>query len=111
GGRHGMSGFGERGMKSRPSTLGPGNATQNNEFSYTDESADPSAPPVPVEIQGVIYIYNPPTPQSANGAAAGTTSTVAAPAAPAAPTAPATGQTPPAAAPGTATPPAATQAK
>ena len=29
------------------------------EFEYTEESADPVYPPVPVEVQGVIYIYNP----------------------------------------------------
>ena len=106
GGRRGMSGFGGHGMMNRLGNQGSGNAAQNNEFSYTDESADPSAPPVPVEIQGVIYIYNPPTPPSANGAAAGATATGAPPPAAAAPAALAA----PAAA-GTATPPTATPAK
>ena len=27
---------------------------------YNEESADPVYPPVPVEVQGIIYIYNPP---------------------------------------------------
>ncbi len=109
GGRRGMSGFGGHGMMNRLGGQGAGNASQNNEFSYSEESADPSAPPVPVEIQGVIYIYNPPTPQSTNGAVAtGTTATGAAPAAAAAPATPAASPAAPA---GTATPPTATQAK
>ena len=30
------------------------------EFVYNEELADPVYPPVPVEVQGIIYIYNPP---------------------------------------------------
>jgi hypothetical protein len=31
-----------------------------------DDSADPIKPPVPVEVQGIIYIYNPPRVENAN---------------------------------------------
>ncbi len=31
---------------------------------YEEESADPVYPPVPVEVQGIIYIYNPPKVQT-----------------------------------------------
>ena len=34
------------------------------ESAYEEESADPVYPPVPVEVQGIIYIYNPPKVQT-----------------------------------------------
>ena len=103
GGRRGMGG---RGMMGRVSSQGLGNAAQNGEFNYSEESADPNAPPVPVEIQGIIYIYNPPAPQSANGTAAAPT-TGAVPVAPAAPGATAPSPVAPTAPAATTPPPAA----
>jgi hypothetical protein len=47
----------------------PRGPTQNSSPIDGEEAADPTAPPVPVEIQGIIYIYNPPAPPTANGAA------------------------------------------
>jgi hypothetical protein len=35
------------------------NTGTKGEFAYTEELADPIHPPVPVELQGIIYIYNP----------------------------------------------------
>ena len=40
-------------------------ASGKTEASYNEESADPVYPPVPVEVQGIIYIYNPPAVQTA----------------------------------------------
>ncbi len=83
--------------------------------SYAETAADATSPPVLVEIQGIIYIYNPPTVQAQGGEAA-----VAAGASPAAvPTVPApAGSGTPPAAPGTPppagalpTPPATTGAR
>ena len=71
----------------------------NGEYSYSDESADPTAPPVPVEIQGVIYIYNPPTARSPGGAATGAAPPTAPP-----PTAPPPTAPPPTVPPGAAAP-------
>jgi hypothetical protein len=113
--------MGGRGMGRMPGGgPGLGQMQHSNDTTSSEEAADPTAPPVPVEIQGIIYIYNPPSPQSTNGAAA--PGRAAAPAAPAAtgpnPTAPAApgAATPaapaaPAAAPGPGTPPGGAQAK
>ena len=49
------------------------------ESAYNEESADPVYPPVPVEVQGIIYIYNPPKVQNA-GETAGDNGGQAAPA-------------------------------
>ena len=96
---HGMGG---RGMMSRQNNQGLGQAGQNGSFSYNEESADPKALPVPVEIQGIIYIYNPPTPQSTNGAPPATGAAPSAPAAPGTPVSAAPATTAPAPAAGTA---------
>ena len=42
-----------------------------SEFVDDEESADPVYPPVPVEVQGIIYIYNPPQVQNSGQAAGG----------------------------------------
>ncbi|MGA2621256.1 MAG: hypothetical protein ABSF26_26835 [Thermoguttaceae bacterium] len=39
-----------------PGPMGLGGAAENQE----DEALDPAVPPIPVEIRGIIYIYNPP---------------------------------------------------
>ncbi len=44
-------------------TGGDGGSGKNG-FVYNEESADPVNQPVPVEVQGIIYIYNPPKVQS-----------------------------------------------
>ena len=40
--------------------MGTGTGTGNAEATYDEESVDPVYGPVPVEVQGIIYIYNPP---------------------------------------------------
>ncbi len=78
----------------RPRTGGtghvPGGSSMGSkgEYEYTEESVDPVYSPVPVEVQGVIYIYNPRRAQESGETAVGN----GGPAVPAAPT-PA-GQTP-----------------
>ena len=59
-GMHGMHGMG--GGDAGGSDAGGG----KEEFVYDEESADPVFPPVPVEVQGIIYIYNPPKVQNQN---------------------------------------------
>jgi hypothetical protein len=107
--RRGMpGGRGRSGMGPSPGFAHP---AQSSDTNSVEESVDPTAPAVPVEIQGVIYIYNPPTPQGANGTAtAGAPTNGVAPAAPAAPgavvpTSPAAPAAPATTPPATATPP------
>jgi hypothetical protein len=85
-------------MGRRPS--GNPGGTESSPSSYEEDSADAVVPPVPVEIQGIIYIYNPPAPPNPNGDAA------AAAGVPAVPATPAGGPTP-AAAPAPSVPPVA----
>jgi hypothetical protein len=96
GGLRGRGGFVGGGMGRAQHAIGQQDPNGGN--GNDEDSADPTAPPVPVEIQGIIYIYNPPSPQATNGQ--GTAATGAAPATPA----PAAGAVPPAAP--TSTPPA-----
>ena len=52
-----------------PSTVNPRQIDTGNDKGPvvpTEESADPIYPPVPVEVQGIIYIYNPPPDQIAS---------------------------------------------
>jgi hypothetical protein len=61
------------------------NNAPGSEFVYDEESADPVHPPVPVEVQGIIYIYNPTTPkENPSDATKAATSATTPPAAPAA---------------------------
>ena len=78
--------------------MGGGDPGGGKEFVYKEESFDPVYQPVPVEVQGVIYIYNPPHVQNP-GETAGDKGGQAAPATPkvgtpTAPTAPATSSPP-----------------
>jgi hypothetical protein len=59
-----------------------------DESVYNEESANPVYQPVPVEVQGIIYIYNPPRVQNP-GETAGDSGSQAAPAAPPTPASPA----------------------
>ncbi len=51
-----MARFGGSGGRTRR----PRFRQRQEEFVYNEESADPVYQPVPVEVQGIIYIYNPP---------------------------------------------------
>ena len=52
-----------------------------SEWAYSEESADAIYQPLPVEVQGIIYVYNPPPAQKpAEGAALGGGNPAAAPA-------------------------------
>jgi hypothetical protein len=63
-GRGSRSGGGMLGnQSSRPAQTGG----EGGIFNSGEESVDASCPPVPVEIQGIIYIYNPPTSQAPGG--------------------------------------------
>ena len=44
---------------------------RQGEFVYSEESADAVYQPVPVEVQGIIYIYNPPRVQNPGETAGG----------------------------------------
>ncbi len=56
-----------------PMNMGRGGDTSGrNDFTYNEESADPVYPPVPVEVHGIIYIYNPPKMEDGGGDAGGT---------------------------------------
>ena len=46
-------------------------AGNQGDFVYREESADPGYQPVPVEVQGIIYIYNPPRGQNPGETAGG----------------------------------------
>ncbi len=85
-----------------------GGGDTKGEFGYYEESVDPVYQPVPVEVQGIIYIYNPPKVQNAgeNGGQAPPNGAqpVPAPGVPPANAAPGTGLPAPAAPPGNANP-------
>ncbi len=68
----GMRSPGRGGFRNPGTMLGSPTASQPSSapsegalYTYAGECADSVCPPVPVEIQGVVYIYNPPTTQAA----------------------------------------------
>jgi hypothetical protein len=66
GGASGMGGLGGQGHGG-----GGGGGNLGGDFTYTEESAHPLSPPVPVEVQGIIYIYNPPRKESSGDSSGG----------------------------------------
>ena len=49
------------GQQPRDGGFGQTASTESSIYSYAGECSNPACPPVLVEIQGIIYIYNPPT--------------------------------------------------
>jgi len=113
---HGYPGRDYPGRGVAGAARGQGNGLPGGDAeSYADMAVDATSPPVLVEIQGIIYIYNPPTVQAQGGetvAAAGASSAAAtaAPGPPGSGTPPAAPGTPPPAA-ALPTPPATTGAR
>ena len=54
------------GQQPRDGGFGQAADSERNIYSYAGECSNPACPPVLVEIQGIIYIYNPPTTTGAN---------------------------------------------
>ncbi len=73
-------------MGSRPATATPASG-ESGIYGYAEEAIDSANPPVPVEIQGIIYIYNPPATQAPSGETAPGTTAAGVPAAGATPAA------------------------
>jgi hypothetical protein len=67
GSRHGSLLRGPMGAQRGPMP-GVDSGGPKSEMDLTEESLDPTFPPVPVEVQGIIYIYNPPQVKKADDA-------------------------------------------